>query len=677
MAADLSYDELHDAWLRVQENEGCAGVDGVTLDLFARRAEANLRGLSEALRNGSYRPLPLLRILVEKAPGSAKTRRLLVPPIVDRIAQTACARRWSRSWEPEFLESSFAYRPGRSVDRAVARVIQLRDFGLEHVVDGDITSFFDSVPHALLLHTLKANGLDAADLNLVEAWLRVPVWDGRRLTALRMGLPQGSPLSPLLANMFLTPLDIQVESSGNHLVRYADDFLILCPSPEAAQLAAARATEALSKLGLTLNPVKTRITSFAVGFTFLGVFFFGNRAWIPWKHAKPQGGIVAMAPRMPPARLAAFLAPRQRVSLGERFRQAGIRPHDYASGPSSHSQGVPAVAFLYLTEQGAVLRKSGDRFLVEKDDRILRDLPYHKLEHVLVFGNVQITTQSIAELLDKGIDVSFFTRQGRLRGSLTPLLHRNLGLRLAQYGLHRAPERSIALARRLVQAKLANGEQVLEKYAARSERPVPPQHDEHLAVIRQARFDAAAAADMAALAGLEGAAARSYFAGVMAFNRSPFSWPGRVRHPPTDPINSLLSLTYTLLMSELMSLCEAHGLDPFLGFFHQPDIGRPSLALDLIEPFRHPVADRLVLTLLNRSHFRLEHFSSAAASGAVTLLQEPLREFLACYESWMLAGKGSRKPFRDCLRHEVESFSSALEKEKEHEWQPYLWTDLE
>jgi retron-type reverse transcriptase len=134
MAVVFRLEELERAWERVEDNGGCAGVDGVTVEDFARRAGKALDELLEELAEDAYRPLPLLKILVEKAPGSEKTRRLLVPAVRDRVLQTAAARQLSRSFEEEFLESSFAYRPGRSVDRAVARVIQLRDRGFLYVV---------------------------------------------------------------------------------------------------------------------------------------------------------------------------------------------------------------------------------------------------------------------------------------------------------------------------------------------------------------------------------------------------------------------------------------------------------------------------------------------------------------------------------------------------------------
>ena len=226
MGVTFSTTELEAAWTHVRDNEGCAGVDGQTIDKFALRLAPELARLATALGADRYRPLPLLEILVEKKPRSGKVRRLLVPAVRDRVAQTAAAHRLSRSFEDLSLDASHAYRPGRGVDSAVARVRQLEDRGYRFVVDADISSFFDQVEHSTLLAHLAAQDPAPGLLDLLETWIRAEFWDGRHIRRLRRGLPQGSPLSPLsplLANFFLLPFDTEVEKSDAHLVRYADD----------------------------------------------------------------------------------------------------------------------------------------------------------------------------------------------------------------------------------------------------------------------------------------------------------------------------------------------------------------------------------------------------------------------------------------------------------------------
>jgi len=292
------------------------------------------------------------------------------------------------------------------------------------------------------------------------------------------------------------------------------------------------------------------------------------------------------------------------------------------------------MAYLYVTEQGAVLRKAGDRFLVEKDDEVLLDLPYHKLEAVLLFGNVQVTTQAMAELLEKGVNLSLFSRQGTYRGLLSPARGKNVDLRIAQFERYRDGPAALRTARGIVKNKLSNGLEVLARYREKNE--ATPQYDAWRAEIEGVLKTADEAQDIASLDGAEGAGARAYFSALMEFNRSEMEWPGRRKHPAPDPLNALLSLAYTMLTHELTGLLEGHGLDPYLGFLHQADYGRPSLALDLVEAFRHPVADRLVLTLVNRGTMAGDDFRKGGEAGGTFLTPAAMKRFLGEYERWMM-----------------------------------------
>ena len=396
-----------------------------------------------------------------------------------------------------------------------------------------------------------------------------------------------------------------------------------------------------------------------------------------------------MARPLPPALRTRFElpAPRGTVELALRKAEATTAPGaDRAAGARAGAEAAAerrsaAVAYLYLTEQGAVLRKSGDRFLVEKDDEVLLDLPYHKLETVLLFGNIQVTTQAMAELLEKGVNLSLFSRQGQYRGSLSPPRGRNIELRIAQFDCYRDSARSLDLARAVVRAKIANGAAVLKRYRARND--VPAEFDAKWKAFEEAGASCDGVATVAALDGVEGAAAHAYFTLLMEFNKSGMAWPGRQKHPAPDPLNALLSLAYTMVMHELTALLEGAGLDPYLGFLHQVDYGRPSLALDLMEPFRHPVADRLVLTLVNRDMLGAEDFRAPGDKAGVFLAPASLKRFFGEYERWMLdrgageegCGAGSRPSFREQLQVEVEGLAAALRSGQP--FRPYRFDDKE
>ncbi len=663
LAFDLTEERLESAWLHVRENAGCAGVDGVTVEMFDRQAPSGLPELRKEALAGGYLALPLRKLVIGKNQDFTKTRTLLVPTVRDRVLQTAAATCLSRSFEEEFFDSSFGYRPHRGVDRAIARIIQLRDRGFIWVVDADIKSYFDSVSHQSLLHLLERDESAVPFLPLLRQWIEGVSWDGHELSLVRRGIPQGSPISPVLANRFLTPVDQVLEESDSHPIRYADDFLLLCRTESAAEKTYRDAALLFRQHGLELSREKTRITSFSQGFTFLGVAFRGGDVFTPWKYHQPRGRLIFIARPMPQRAL-------RQYRRDARPPAARSSPPDEKPAPNSHPAQQPMkgdddVPFLYIAEQGATLRKSGDRFLVEAEQSIRLDVPYHRLENILLFGNIQVTTQAIGEALDKGIAFGFFTRHGRLRGSLVPTGDHNVGLRISQYQLYLDEGRSLKLARAIIDAKIRNGLEVVSRYEERGRGSA----EEARLAMTQSLDSLPAAASRAEVDGLEGIAARNYFDALMRFNESSFVWPGRVKHPATDPLNVLLSLAYTLLMNELSALLEARGLDPAVGTLHELDPSRPSLALDLMEPFRAPLADRFVLTSVNRSVFQPADFAQTDDHGGVAMHPSALHRFFEQYERWMQEKIGPegepRVTFRTCLRREVESFCRSLRSDVE------------
>lgn len=268
LARTLSDALLLNAWQRVQVNAGGPGSDGVTIDQFNLDADARLRRLRKQVLDNRYMPQPLRRIALQR-PGRSP-RLLAVPTVRDRILQTAAALALGPELEQVFGPCSFGYRPGRCVIQAVEHVIRGHEHGFEWAVDADIHGFFDHIPHASLLERLKQTVPDHSLSPLIEQWLLTPtIVDGLPQRS-EQGIAQGSPISPLLANLYLDGLDRCVASAEQWLVRYADDFLILCRSYDRAEIALEQAGQWLSEQGLDFAYDKTRITCFANGFEFLG-----------------------------------------------------------------------------------------------------------------------------------------------------------------------------------------------------------------------------------------------------------------------------------------------------------------------------------------------------------------------------------------------------------------------
>jgi RNA-directed DNA polymerase len=265
---------LEAAWTRVARNKGSAGVDGQSTARFAAQADRYLRELQQQLEEGSYRPAPIKRVEIPKGDGS--TRPLGIPTVKDRIVQTALKMTIEPIFEAQFRPGSYGFRPGRSCKDALREVDRLLKDGYCHVVDCDLKSYFDKIPHDRLMSLVAGSISDGRMLALIESYLRQDILKEMERWRPTTGTPQGAVISPLLANIYLHPLDLLMEESGYRMVRYADDFVVLCRTADEA-LAALRRIEAwVTTNGLTLHPDKTRIADSrkpGQGFDFLGYRF--------------------------------------------------------------------------------------------------------------------------------------------------------------------------------------------------------------------------------------------------------------------------------------------------------------------------------------------------------------------------------------------------------------------
>jgi RNA-directed DNA polymerase len=272
---------LGSAFQKVWANGGSAGADKQTVAHFARQAESELTRLHEQLRDGTYRPQPVRRAWIPK-PGSKEKRPLGIPAVRDRIVQAALRHVLEPIFETEFAGNSYGFRPGRGAKDALRRVDTLLKAGHDWVVDADLKSYFDTIPHERLMALIKERVADGRVLALVERFLRAGVLEtAKGWQPTERGTPQGGVISPLLANLYLDPLDHQMERAGWELVRYADDFVILCHSQAEAQAALGQVQVWVREAGLTLHPSKTRIVNAAQpgGFDFLGYHFEQGMKW--------------------------------------------------------------------------------------------------------------------------------------------------------------------------------------------------------------------------------------------------------------------------------------------------------------------------------------------------------------------------------------------------------------
>jgi len=272
---------LKEAWKKVASNRGAAGVDKISIKRFRSNAQFYLEELGRELRNGTFQPSAVRRVHIPK--DGKKTRPLGIPTVKDRIVQTALKMVLEPIFEKEFLSVSYGFRPGRGCKDALREVDRLLKEGYTWVLDADVKSYFDSIPHDLLMERIGKSVSDGKILHLIELFLRQEILEDMKLWNPISGTPQGAVLSPLLANVYLHQLDLTLHRNGFKMVRYADDWVVFCRSMEEAEDALSLIQSWIDKNGLQLSPEKTHIGSSLQpdhGFEFLGYRFEGGRRYV-------------------------------------------------------------------------------------------------------------------------------------------------------------------------------------------------------------------------------------------------------------------------------------------------------------------------------------------------------------------------------------------------------------
>jgi len=568
---------LADAWEDVLASDREDGILGRGVTHFAADAEAHLAELAEQLQSGCYQASRLVPVAVPRLDG--RVRQLHVPPVRDRVVERAILNAVTPVIDPWLGPFSYAYRAGLGVAAAVA---QLRDEGLLWVARTDFHDCFGSIPVPRLRRMLEVLIEDPALLAVIEALLDRTA-AARGSAALVSGLPQGCPLSPLWTNLVLSGFDAQVSRAGFPLVRYADDVVALAASEGEAWEAMRVMSEAAGGLGMPLGADKSAVMSFEDGFCFIGEDF---------------------GPRYPPA--------------------------------SRDSRVVePARRVLYLGMQGAHARIAEGRLVVESpQDQELLDVPSGLVERIVSFGAIGISAGLRSWALSAGVDLVFLSRRGRYLGHgwAAASQHRLARLR-AQLAMADDISRVLPFARAVVDAK-ARKQMVLLQRAARRDNAeaattAVSQIGHLLAML-------AGCASREELMGIEGAAARAYFAALGQIVPDDMRFDGRSRQPPADTINAALSYGYAILVSECVSALCAAGLDPGIGLLHAEQDQRPSLALDLMEEFRPLVVDQVVIAAARRAELRPGHGHHEETLHGVLLTKAGREVVVGEYERRML-----------------------------------------
>jgi len=269
---------LYAAWQAVRRNGGCAGTDHESVESFGRNLDENIAGLEEAIRSGKYRPRPIKRVYIDKL-GSKQKRPLGIPAVRDRVVQTAMRLVIEPIFETRFRPQSYGFRPNRGSKDALREVDRCLKAGYTWVVDADLKAYFDSIPHDSLMREIRRYIADGRLLALIEGFLGQDILEGLSRWTPEKGTPQGAVISPLLANLYLHPVDQVMEAADFQMIRYADDFVIMCRDETEAYKALHQVQQLITERGLILHHEKTRVVDTTVpgqGFDFLGYHFEGG-----------------------------------------------------------------------------------------------------------------------------------------------------------------------------------------------------------------------------------------------------------------------------------------------------------------------------------------------------------------------------------------------------------------
>lgn len=686
---------LFTAWEKVLANKGACGTDGVTVEQYSKNVLGRLQQLRSLVLAGNYAPSPLKQNWIEKPNGGQ--RKLSIPSVQDRIVQTAVAQYLSPQFEEEFENASYGYRPGRSVAMAVARVCRYRDQGNLWVLEADIDGFFDNLNHKRLFELAHKYIKDRSIERLIKTWIQIPVKSKNGLFLLEKGIPQGSPLSPLLANLYLNELDEKLLAQNFNLVRFADDFVVLCKSRTKAEEAQRAVTQILADIRLQLNTRKTRVTNFQNQFVFLGVRFAGNlinavrdgaEPWvIPEDHEYKQASQHEIAEALSALqkgnnnRTYEVDAPciTQAVLPYEAAGQDDNKPsydeidtlavHELENGTiqaeTIRELNTPGLQGLYVASHGHAIKLNTDRVEVWVQKEKKQSVPIGQLDHILISGRGMVSTSFLNACHEKNISC-LIAPDGEPVTSFGSLSDYPSASFISQLAKMRDPAFKLMMARSVVKAKLHNCKVVLRRFARRDDQDLSARVETISSCI--SKLDSTTS--VGEVLGLEGAAANAYFKAFKALLPPEYNFPGRRRRPPRDPVNVLLSYGYTVLHAKMNHMVIGAGLNPHIGQLHTEGPNTYALVNDLVEEFRALVVDSVVLTLCRANKIGNTDFKWFTDSDTPCFLDAAGRKvFLSALETKFksnLVHPGEKKimDHYTLMRHQIQHYMRVLLREE-------------
>lgn len=582
---------LAQAWQDVLDNDLADGTLSPAGQKFEADAEAKLDDLAAKLACHEWKAGGLSPVEIPKENGDM--RKLSIPRLADRIVARAILDKVCPLVDPWLGAGAYAFRPGLGVKEAVREVVSWREFGYLFVVRTDIKDCFPNLPKELALARFM-------EITQADEWMDrvVTMLAHRRIdgkSKIPPGVPQGCPLSPMLANLVLMDMDEVLLNKGFPVIRYADDLAIMAESKEEAMEALNAAKSAVEELGMELNSEKTAIMDFETGFSFLGEDF---------------------NPRYPP--------------LIDRLEE-------------------PSRRTLYVAQPGGkVALRKGRIKVFSKNNEELLDAPQSQVARLIVFGSTGISAGVRNWALGNNIDMVLASRKGNYVGTLMSHEDAYRPARLRAQLQFADSEESLKLAQAIVRAKLQKQRVLLQRANRKMHAKETAEAIDGLKYFVERIPESK---DRSELMGLEGAGAALYFPCLGALFPQDLAFINRSRRPPRDVTNSALSYLYTVMLGECVNALQAVGLDPGIGVLHSEDEDRPSLALDLMEEFRPFVVDNCVWRAAMLGALKGNH--GYEEGGGIYLTKSGRAAVVEAYERRMLQQTSALSGFSGTIRRHL------------------------
>ena len=627
---------LNAAWSKVDRNEGSAGGDRVSRSEFRDDLFARLNQLRAELLEGSYKSRPFKKVSIpKKKPGY---RILTIPAIRDRVLHTSIANALTPMFEPTFEDSSFGYRPGRGVTHAVAGIEKWRSQGYVFVIEADIVSYFDNIEHQLLLEkvesTLGQKDGTAPFLQLLHCILND---QAHALGTTGVGLVQGSPLSPLLANLYLDALDEEIEAQGVKLVRFADDFVILCKSEKKAKKVLAHCAQTLAEHGLRLHEDGTRIVNFDKGFDFIGYLFLKTLS------LKKQTD-----PKVPqPANIKSDVTDEGIIQLGD-----------------EGSNFDPGRKVLYVLESNHALGIRNRSFAVTREDgREMIAIPNKRIGRIEIGPNVAFSSAAVILAMDTDIDISVVDGLGQSKGRIHGRSTRMGGLHLDQAKAVLDVSFRTTIARAIVRSRIVSQRTQLARL--NRTRKIG-QVKQTLQTLKQIKIKLDETRTVEQAMGTEGSATRIYWAALGCLHEDRSNTEFTRERPARTPLNATINYLTGMLERDIRAAIQRVGLHLGFAFLHGSRNRHDGLVFDLMEPFRAPLTEGLSVFLFSSGRLKTDMFSQDEM-GRSSISAEGRAAIVNGYETAVsrrirAPDKNRRLPWRTMMFSQAQSLARAIAK---------------